>query len=205
MHRNTIAEYGPAPSRCTPWSQNGTMSSMDRHAQSDQSNDEPNISNTQSKQCMECRALLPLSHFGLAKISTSGKAASCNQCKAQYLRLKRRIKYGSVSKVDDSILRNVSKHNDMILTQALSTTKYEGMAFHTVTKEEYKVQIGASQRTGLSSIAIFNLDGSLFYEYAFSGLKDPQPSVLRWVKGFGLRLEHSIVDVMASKNTIYYI
>lgn len=161
----------------------------------------------QFKQCNRCLAKLPVSDFAMSKYSKDTYGPCCKACHSQRFRLTRRVKYNAKSIIDDSTIRYVAEHNESIVDIVLSlpTLTLECRAFDVSSKADYKVFFGKSDRLGMNAVTIFNMDGSLFYEYAYSGLRDPKPTILNWVKGFNLRLELSDVDALNSKQTIYYI
>lgn len=119
----------------------------------------------------------------------------------------RRIKYQAISKIDDSLIRNVSHQNETIveLVLALPTFQLECCAFDYTNLSDYKVFFGKSDRIGMQAVTIFNLDGSLFHEYAYSGSKTPGKAILSLVKALNLRLELTQIDMINSKQTIYYV
>lgn len=160
------------------------------------------------KQCLECRAILPLSHFGKAKVSRFGVAKSCNECRGQYQRRRRSVKYGSISKIDDSIVRNMRFHNMAILKVALdpSTIGIEIRGFDVVTKVDYKVFFHPSPLTGMKSIALFDYNCQLYREFVYSG-KDSNiiEVILDILRNMNIRLEYTDADVFTSKATIYYV
>jgi hypothetical protein len=160
----------------------------------------------QCKQCMECRAILPIAHFGSAKYSKGKIAKSCNLCRGQYQRRNRKRKYNAKSEIDDSIIRNVRFHNTAILTASMFST-LEIRAFNTVSKVDYKVFFGPSKFNGMHSIAFFDSNAQLYREFNYSGgtLQPLLESILAILRNHDLRLEYTDADVLTSKATIYYV
>lgn len=177
---------------------------MNYHAHQELPEDKPIDPKTNYILCQECRALYPPAYFGKSKLFKSGKSRSCNQCKAQYLRLNRTRKYNTVSKVDDSLIRNVRHHNMIILGLAISNG-LNCMAFNTSTKDDYKVVFSKDPKTNLDSMTIIKIDGSVLHEYLYSGVEDVKSIIIAFLKELNLRLELSEVHAMTSKNVIYWV
>jgi hypothetical protein len=176
------------------------------HAHSHTQNSAPDSQAApQLKRCTSCLANLTVAHFGLAKYGSSGRSAICHQCRAQYLRLKRQEKYGAKSNIDDSHIRIVALHNKAILGHALPTNKLEFRAFDVVSMAEYHVFYGPSDRLGLQSLTLFTKDGSVFMEWALSGVKEPVQFLLAYLRLHSLRLELSDMDLLNSKRVIYFL
>lgn len=172
----------------------------------DKSHAQPIDSEVQYKQCTDCRALLPLSHYGLSKMNKDGHSAICNLCRSQFLRLKRQAKYNSKSKVDDSLIRCVRVHNQQILQHALTQTSFQCIGFIPHSTKVLRIHFGKS-RYDMNSMAVFAEDGGQYFEVAYSGydLLLIQDQLLSNLKKHNIRLEFSVVEMMASKNVLYHL
>lgn len=200
------ARWPPALSRRSDRCLLGIMDYMNSHVHHTLLKDEPNDSKANCAMCIQCRALLPISYFGLAKISKSGKANACKPCIQQYQRLKRTRKYGSVSKIDDSLLRNVLHHNTNLIKAALSNEVCTLIGFVPHTDKVYKVVFGPSAQLGMDAICLFSADGNMLRELAYSGqTQQIVDELISFIKQHEIRLELSEVHMMTSKNVIYYI
>lgn len=163
------------------------------------------------KICQTCRAKYPLADFGQLKMSRTGNNRQCCHCRSQFQRLYRVNKYASKSRTDDSVIRYVLHHNRAILKEALTLSvqgqsTYPCLGFNTITKEDFKIFFGPSSVSGLKSISIFNLDGSVFRELAYSGREaNILETIIDLLKTFEIRLERTALDVINSKTMIYYI
>lgn len=158
------------------------------------------------KRCQECCALLPTSHYGIAKWRKDGYRPVCKECRSQINVLDWTQKHGRKHPhTAPEILRPIRFQNDMILNQALSTLKMELRAFDVVTKVEYKVYYGPTDRLGLMALTLFTRSGDTFMEWALSGVRDPKASLLAYLRVHNLRLELGDLDVVNSKTQIYFL
>jgi hypothetical protein len=118
-------------------------------------------------------------------------------------------KYGRLKPLDkDQPIRNVLHQNTAIIELALglSTFNMECRAFSVISKEDYKIFFGKSMSLDMDCMCIFNLDGQMLREMAFSGIVSTvKDELLSFCKVLNLRLELTEADVIASKTTIYYI
>lgn len=178
---------------------------MDPHAQPIDPNNASANPHLQCKQCTDCRAILPIAHFGKAKINRDGYSKICKDCRAQYLRIKRVEKYGCKSTQDDSIVRNFRHHNTAILNKSLNST-LEVRGFDVISKVDYKVFFGPSKYTGMQSIALFDFNCQLYREFTYCGKTgEVMETVLDILRNLNIRLEYTDGDVVTSKSTIYYV
>jgi hypothetical protein len=157
------------------------------------------------RRCHHCNARLPLSAFGLFKPDPSGYAKICKECRSEMNQTRWTKKYGRKRPVDPKIIRGVRWQNSQILDMCLSTSKIELRGFDTSTKAEYKVFYGPSERVGLMAMTLFNRSGTVFMEWALSGVKDPKEALLHYLKAHEIRLELSDMDVINSKTLIYFL
>lgn len=178
-------------------------SRMRSHPQYIKPDIDPNESKAQFKICTSCCANLPLSSYTQNKYGRHGKDNACSECRKQGLRLRRKALYNAVSKIDDSVVRNVYDHNSIIVDLALKGLTC--VAFNTLNKEDYKVVFSKHSRTDLDSMTIIKMDGSVLHEYLYSGVKDVKPILLSFLKELNLRLEMTEVHAMTSKNVIYWV
>jgi hypothetical protein len=155
------------------------------------------------KVCSLCRASYPLSHFGLHSLGKYGYRNECNECRKQGFRLYRQKRYGSKSKFNEEIIRSVSHQNEIVLTYALSTpTTIYGLQLDTMT--EYKLVFGLGT-LGMKAMSIFPMDGSTFQEYSYSPEAGERGVIQAIIDHLNLRLEFSQIELIASKNVIYYL
>lgn len=179
---------------------------MQHHAHQELLKDKPIDPKAKCMLCQECRALYPPEYFGKSKLFKSGKSRSCNQCKAQYLRLSRTRKYGTISKVDDSLIRNVKHHNTNLVQQALSQKVCTLIGFQPHTDKVYKVVFGPSAQLGMDAVCLFSADGNMLRELAYSGqTKEIIEELISFIKQHEIRLELNEVQMMTSKNVIYWV
>lgn len=160
----------------------------------------------QARTCRDCCAKQTLSNFGLAKYSADGRSHICHSCRSQYLRLKRKAKYNNSSNVDQEVIRSVRLQNERILQLALAQTTFQCIGFVPHTDRVYRVHFGKS-RYDFPSMAVFNENGSQYFEVAFSGLEasSVMAKLMDALKSDGIRLELSDADMIAAKTTIYYL
>lgn len=160
-----------------------------------------------TKRCNGCRAVLPMSHYGLTKSTRDGYRVICKTCRNQDRRVYWSNRFGTKrSQADEGITRNVKRQNETILTQALqSLSTFSCLAFRLDDLKDFKVVFGPSDITGLSSITVFSLDGEMLRSLSYSGMTSSVPEeLLAFLKQLNLRLELSEVDSIASKTTIYF-
>lgn len=175
------------------------------HAQPGDPNEASGHYHMNLKQCHTCIGMFPDNYFGLAKFSRHGRSTICHNCRSQFLRLRRQLTKGSKSKIDDSVLRNVSIHNKTILTQALATSETMAIwAYQPETKRTFKIVFGIGS-LGMKSMAIFDLDGRAFQEHSYSGHDSILDRLTVIVKDLGLRLELTEGDLITAKNLIFFI
>lgn len=179
---------------------------MSHHPHHTDPNEAPGIKRPlKYKTCQSCRVHLPVSAYTLNRLGRGGFGHECTDCKKQNLRLYRQKRYGSTSKVDDSLIRSVSLHNQLILGPVLAQNKAEFRAFDVVSKMEYHVYYGPSERLGLNSLTLFTKDGSVFMEWALSGVKEPVQFLLAYLRLHNLRLELDDMGVINAKSAIYFL
>lgn len=156
----------------------------------------------QTQICKVCKGNLPISNFGFMRYEDSGYRKECRQCRQQCFRLSRVAKYNAVSKQDDSIIRDLNKHNKKCIQQGLSTndTSFYGYSYKDLS--DVVVQINCIKEDYYSMKACKN-DVELF-RYSFSktyhGIVDFLGVIL---VQHGLRLELSDLDRINSKVYIY--
>jgi hypothetical protein len=170
----------------------------------DDSHIKPGSSEVQYKRCADCRANLPTSEFGRAKISKGGYAGQCNPCRSQFQRLYRQLRFSSISKVDDSLIRCVKNHNLSILRMALSLPDFKCIGFIPHTGKVVRVHFGRS-RYDMESMAVFGEDGTWYFEVAYSGLnpENSMDQLMTNLKKYEIRLELNDACMIASKNVVY--
>ena len=134
-----------------------------------------------------------------------GRRTECLDCRAQNFRLYRKSRFDAKSSQDDSLIRTVKTHNQIILESLIQKGPTELRGFDYVTNIEYKVYYGPSERHGMDSLACFTRSGTVYFDYAFSGISDVIDFLLYNLKGMNIRLEWSDVDVILSKRVIYYL
>lgn len=149
-------------------------------------------------------AKLPLSCFGFHRMERDGHFKTCSECRAQYHRLLRKAKYNSKSLVDDSLIRNVSVHNEHILTTMMSIPNAKCIGFIPHTDKVFRVHFGRS-RYDMESMAVFSEGGESYFEIAYSNIHDSLGQLMLNLKKFNIRLEFSVVEMMASKNVLYHL
>ena len=157
-----------------------------------------------TKRCISCQGLLPVEAFGLYKYATDGYAVICKECRSQFQRRRRKIRFNAKGIIDDHVIREVKGHNISILDQIIHMDKTEIRGFDCHTKMEYKVFYGISDRLGLKAMTLVTRSGEVFIEWALSGVKDPKMAIVAYLKAHNIRLEMSDADVISSKTTIYY-
>lgn len=167
-------------------------------------NNEPTDSKPVYATCNQCMAHLPLNCYGYHRMEKSGKSKTCSECRAQVFRLKRKAKYNSKSMADDSIVRHVYNHNKSLIALLLSIPEVSCIGFIPHTDKVFRIDFGRS-RYDLKSMAIFNEDGTSYFEIAYSGVEDPEGTILLNLKKHSIRLELTTMHMMASKNTIYHL
>lgn len=168
--------------------------------------DRSSISHPTTKRCMECCALLPVEAFGLHKAGKDGYQPTCKECRSEYNAFRWTEKYGRRHKHHTyEYIRSVSRHNRLILEQLLQKGKTELRGFDPISKVEYKVYYGPAERHGMDSLACFTRNGMVYFDTAFSGVKDIQEKLVDYLKSYGVRLEWTDADVIASKTLIYYL
>lgn len=160
---------------------------------------------TELRRCHHCHANLPLVDYGLFKPDPKGYAKICKLCRSEMNQTKWTKKYGRKKALPDAIIRGVLWHNRHIMSQVVQSSKMELRGFDTQTKMEYKVFWGPTERTGLQALSIFNRSGTMYIEWALSGVRDVQATLLEYLKAHNIRLEYCDEDVIASKTTIYYV
>lgn len=165
------------------------------------------IPDVQYKQCIDCDAMLPLSHFGLTKRSHDGHAKSCKACRSEYNQMNWTRKYGrKYSYEQPDVIRSVNMQNRLIVDQALPlmNQSFTCIGFVPHSGKVYRIHLGHN-RYDMPSIAIFNEDGSSYWSLAWSGVPNEtvKGQILGTLKIAGIRLELSDVHMIASKNVIY--
>lgn len=175
--------------------------------QQDQSNNEPAKSEVQYKQCNDCCAKLPLSHFTLNYLGKSGRNNVCKDCRAQNFRLLRKRKYNAKSKVDDSIIRSMLVQNTNILKESIFQPRtIDICGFIPSTQATFHIQFGRN-RYDLESMAVYDDKGNSYFEVVYSGV-DPDKVIsqlLANLKEHNIRLERSEGDIVLAKRVVYYL
>lgn len=146
-----------------------------------------------------------MSAYGLNKRSLGGVYEVCKECRSQYFRFRSKQLYQSVSKTDDSIIRNVNIHNQTVITLALSLPSFKCIGFVPHTPTLYRFEFGTGP-IGLPSVTIYDADGTVNSQFSY---KPDQTSaaaekLAAFCKTDSIRLEISDLYMMASKNAIYW-
>lgn len=170
-----------------------------------QTNITPDPSLAELRRCVHCRAEYPVSHYGLFKPDPKGLAKVCKPCRTEINQTKWTRKHGRKRPLEPAITRSVIWQNRQILDIALSTTRMEFRAFDFITKVEYKVFYGPSERLGLNALTLFTRNGMVFMEWALSGVSEPRECLMAYLKAHNLRLELDDSQVIAAKTLIYYL
>lgn len=159
-----------------------------------------------TKVCLDCCATLPVSYFGVTPKFKDGFQKTCRPCRAEYNSFWWSKKHGRRHKQHEpEIIRSVKFHNQAILDLVFQVDRMELRGFDYTDKSEFKVFFGPSEKVGLISLTLFNRSGSVFMEWALSGVKDPKEALLAYLKASHIRLELTDEHVIASKTVIYYI
>jgi hypothetical protein len=175
-------------------------------AKPDASNNQPNEHKAQYKHCRECCAKLPASAYGFYRYTKDRLTQVCKECRSQTQRIKRQAKYQTKGISDDEIVRNIVHHNTNLITYALSQKVCTLIGFQPHTDKVYKVVFGPSAQLGMDAICIFSTDGNMLRELAYSGqTKEIIDELLGFIKQHNLRLELNEVQMMTSKNVIYWV
>ena len=178
---------------------------MNAHAHLKQTNSIQDASgDVQTKRCQDCRSVLTVNHFGVSKLNKDGYSNICNACRAQYVRLRRKVRFKTNSVIDDSIIRSVHRHNKTIINAILKHSTFECRGFIPGSSKVFRIHFGKS-RYDFPSLAIFSEDGSMYHEQAFSGLSTSlmAEALLKMMKLHKIRLELTDADVILSKRVIY--
>lgn len=159
------------------------------------------------KLCNECCSNRPVEAFGLNKLGRLGRNNTCMECRAQGFRLRRKRLYQAKSAIDDTIIRRVFDQNSHIIDLGLAQFHMDAVAFSVPANHtDYKVIFGDSDRSGMRSVAVFDMEGRMYRELSYSGqTQDIKNELLRFFKSLGLRLELSASDAYVSKAQIYYL
>lgn len=169
------------------------------------------LANTQTKTCSECIAILPLYLYGYSKYNKFGRATMCLQCKNQYHRRSRQLKYGLDNNASDEITRSLNVHNASILTKVIRRATYtkdpfKCVGYDPIRNREFNVLIGHNSND-LPSLTLMETNGSSFQEYIYSGVSQDNVikvlvELLRIEK---IRLEETEMDAILSKREVYLL
>lgn len=120
------------------------------------------------------------------------------------LRLSRKRKYNSRSKIDDSTVRSARYQNAYMIDLGLAGSTFDVVALDVVTKEIRRIGFTNPAKPALSGMSIYNADGTVFRTYSYSDLTNVKKHLLEVLKSFNLRLERNVDDALAVKALIYY-
>jgi hypothetical protein len=157
------------------------------------------------RRCTHCHAQYPFTHYGLFRMDKSGYTKICKECSSEIKAKQWTRKWGRRKALPQSIVRGVKWNNEAILDHVLTTTKMELRGFDFITKAEYKIFYGPSERLGLNAMTLFTRSGSVFIEWALLGVPGSKEMILAYLRAHSIRLEYTDSDVIASKTTIYYL
>lgn len=156
----------------------------------------------QTQICRVCKGNLPLCNFGFIRYAESGRRNECKDCRSQSNRLFRKRKYGAISERDDSIIRDLNKHNKECILQALSTNETIFYAYSYKDLKDIHIEVKCIKLNYYVMEAF--VEGKELFRYGFDkSLKDLVDFLGLHLVKYNIRLERSEVDRIDSKVFIY--
>lgn len=176
------------------------------HAQPNALNNQPAQDEIEYRQCRDCYAKRLIQDFGVARWTPGGKSHICKDCRAQYLRLTRAIKYNREPRERDLHIRSVYGQNCGLIQYASTHPGTTLIGFIPHTDKVFRVHFGRS-RYDMESMAVFSNDGSTYLEIAYSGLHPVMimKNLTDALKAHGIRLEADEAAMIQSKTVLYYL
>lgn len=154
--------------------------------------------------CQDCRAYLPISHYGVSRRAVNGYSAKCKACRSNYSH-RRKAKNPRPDPI-----RNVNHHNRHIcdLASQSTSTSFACVAFSTETFQDFRVVF--EKESQLHKVSIWLPNPSVAFDYtlikALSYMPNEpmiQDQISYLLRNLNIRLELSDVDAHNSKRTIY--
>lgn len=154
--------------------------------------------------CQDCRAYLPISHFGVSRRAVNGYSAKCKACRSNYSHRR------SAKNPRPDPIRNVNHQNRMItdLAAASISPTFACVAFSTETFEDYRVVFEKGSQ--LHKVSIWKPNPLQAFDYTLikqlsylPGEPMIQDQISYLLRNLNIRLELSDVDAITTKRVVY--
>lgn len=159
------------------------------------------------KVCITCNGSLPFSYFGARKETKEGKFSACKACVNEAKRRRYEAKYGRARRLDldHGPQRNVIRHNRELLNILMTSPDIHIYGYDPITLKTYKVYWGLNKTIQMPSLAMFDMNVTLYREWISSGDSKFTDHLVEYLKTHNIRLELTEADIVISKRVVYYL